>query len=181
MKLLFEDPNKSGTEYDVTFSTRQYAELHKRVRAGFIDFVVIVLLLGLGAAGLSYVTMNWLGPILPFLIFWLYFACFESSAKQATPGKIALRLVVTDAAGKRISFGRASWRCIGKLAVLITLGIGLIITMFDSQRRSLDDFVAQTRVYDLNKTADSKQISTRNNLIGLTVVLFKARDGQSHQ
>jgi uncharacterized RDD family membrane protein YckC len=172
VKLLLEDLNTSDAESKFTISSPQYADLHKRVWAGIIDLVVIVILLGLGAAGFSYLAIDWVTPKLPYLIFWLYFSYFESSAKQATPGKIAFRLAVTDVAGKRISFRRASLRCIGKVTVLITLCVGLIITMFDPQRRSLDDFIARTRVYDLNTTASSKRLSIRSNLIGLSVVLL---------
>ena len=41
---------------------------------------------------------------------WLYFACFESSSWQATPGKRLLGLRVADLTGARIGFGRATGR-----------------------------------------------------------------------
>jgi uncharacterized RDD family membrane protein YckC len=41
---------------------------------------------------------------------WLYWGLFESSAWQATLGKKALGLIVTDLEGRRINFGRASGR-----------------------------------------------------------------------
>jgi uncharacterized RDD family membrane protein YckC len=41
---------------------------------------------------------------------WLYWALMESSSWQATLGKKALGLYVTDLAGARVSFGRASGR-----------------------------------------------------------------------
>jgi len=41
---------------------------------------------------------------------WLYWGLFESSVMQATLGKKALGLIVTDLEGRRISFGRASGR-----------------------------------------------------------------------
>jgi uncharacterized RDD family membrane protein YckC len=41
---------------------------------------------------------------------WLYWALMESSAWQATLGKKALGLYVTDLVGARVSFGRASGR-----------------------------------------------------------------------
>ena len=42
-------------------------------------------------------------PII-IVVTWLYFALMESSARQATVGKIALGLFVTDLQGRRISF-----------------------------------------------------------------------------
>src|SRR5208283_990926 len=48
------------------------------------------------------------------LLQWLYFAYLESGEKQATWGKQALGLYVTDGAAERISFGRASGRFFAK-------------------------------------------------------------------
>ena len=45
----------------------------------------------------------------------LYFAIMESSSRQATLGKMVLGIVVTDMDGKRISFGRALGRNLGKI------------------------------------------------------------------
>ena len=47
---------------------------------------------------------------------WLYYALFESSSKQAAPGKMALGIVVTDYEGGRISFGKATGRYFLKLS-----------------------------------------------------------------
>jgi uncharacterized RDD family membrane protein YckC len=41
---------------------------------------------------------------------WPYFALLEASKLQGTPGKLALRLNVTDLDGRRVDFGRATWR-----------------------------------------------------------------------
>lgn len=53
-----------------------------------------------------------LGLTLPIT---LYFALFESSSWQATPGKRRLGLVVTDGRGRRLSFGRSFARSALKL------------------------------------------------------------------
>ncbi|MDH4224220.1 MAG: RDD family protein, partial [Deltaproteobacteria bacterium] len=52
---------------------------------------------------------------LTLLIDLIYFAGMESSAKQATLGKMALGMKVTDVNGNRISIGRAVGRFFGKL------------------------------------------------------------------
>lgn len=49
------------------------------------------------------------------LPFWLYYAGFQSSAWQATPGQRWLGLRVTDLAGGRLGFGRALVRAIATL------------------------------------------------------------------
>src|ERR1700678_2994711 len=63
---------------------------------------------------------------------WLYYALLESSIWQATLGKKALGLEVTDLAGARISFGRATGRYFARWLSAMTIGIGYI--MAESQR-----------------------------------------------
>ena len=53
--------------------------------------------------------------LLSFIATWLYFALMESSGKQATLGKMMVGIVVSDLAGDRISFGKASGRYFGKI------------------------------------------------------------------
>ncbi len=59
----------------------------------------------------------------------------ESSVKQGTLGKMALRLKVTDLDGQRISFGRASGRHFSKLASGMLLGIGFIMAGFTEKNK----------------------------------------------
>src|SRR5262249_36626750 len=54
------------------------------------------------------------GGLLGLVITWLYYALMESSSKQATIGKMALGLQVTDMEGKPVTFGRATGRYWGK-------------------------------------------------------------------
>ena len=80
------------------------------------------------------------------VIFWLYFAGFESSARQATPGKRFLGIMVTDMAGNRITFGAATGRCIGKFFSAVILGIGFIMIIFTNHKQGLHDKIAATLV-----------------------------------
>ena len=64
---------------------------------------------------------------------WLYFAGMESSSKQATLGKMALGIKVTDLQGNRISFWRATGRNFGKLVSVLGLGIGLLMVGFTTR------------------------------------------------
>jgi uncharacterized RDD family membrane protein YckC len=73
---------------------------------------------------------------------WLYFALLESSSWQATPGKKALGLYVTDLEGRRISFGRASIRYFGKIISGLTLGIGYVMAGFTERKQALHDIIA---------------------------------------
>ena len=81
-----------------------------------------------------------------FVIRWLYFALFESSAAQATLGKRAMRLRVTDLEGRRISFARATGRTFAKIVSAIILGIGFVMVAFTGRRQGLHDMMAETVV-----------------------------------
>lgn len=77
------------------------------------------------------------------LLQWLYFAYLESGEKQATWGKQALGLYVTDGAANRISFGRASGRFFAKIiSHMIPLGIGFIMAGFTEKKQALHDMIA---------------------------------------
>ena len=84
--------------------------------------------------------------LLRLILNWLYFAFFESSAWQATLGKKALGLEVTDLAGRRISFGRATGRFFGKILSWATLTIGFIMAGFTEKKQALHDILAGTLV-----------------------------------
>ena len=73
---------------------------------------------------------------------WLYFSLMESSSWQATLGKKALGLYVTDLNGNRISFGRASGRYFGKILSSLTLTIGYIMAGFTEKKQALHGMIA---------------------------------------
>jgi len=78
---------------------------------------------------------------------WLDYAWMESSEKQATLGKLALGLVVTNTEGRRISFGRASGRFFAKMITgLIPLGIGYIMAGFTERKQALHHMIASCLV-----------------------------------
>ncbi|HVM74696.1 MAG TPA: RDD family protein [Candidatus Saccharimonadales bacterium] len=78
---------------------------------------------------------------------WLYFAYLESGEKQATWGKQVIGIYVTDLAGNRISFGRASGRFFAKIVSgLIPLAIGYIMAGFTERKQALHDMIASCLV-----------------------------------
>jgi uncharacterized RDD family membrane protein YckC len=78
---------------------------------------------------------------------WLYFAGMESSGRQATFGKSAMSLQVTDLEGRRLSFGHATARFFSKIITgLIPLGIGYIMAGFTEKKQALHDMIAGTLV-----------------------------------
>lgn len=78
---------------------------------------------------------------------WLYYAYMESSTWQATLGKKALGLYVTDMEHRRISFARASGRFFGKIiSGHFTIYIGYIMAGFTAQKQALHDMMASCLV-----------------------------------
>ncbi|HET8924168.1 MAG TPA: RDD family protein [Candidatus Acidoferrum sp.] len=74
---------------------------------------------------------------------WLYHALMESSEWQATLGKKFLGLAVTDMAGQRVSFGRATGRHFAKIITnMVPLLIGYLMAAFTQKRQALHDMIA---------------------------------------
>lgn len=132
-----------------------YAGFWIRVGAYLIDFlimliplVIIEFLLGDGMATFNgtstsfWTTADTLTTILGIA----YFVYFESSPMQATPGKKALGLIVTDTSGNRITPLRALGRYLGKILSSIILLIGFIMVAFTERKQGLHDMLASTLV-----------------------------------
>ncbi|HEY6003864.1 MAG TPA: RDD family protein [Anaeromyxobacter sp.] len=86
------------------------------------------------------------GGLVAFVLGWLYFAVLESSGKQATLGKMAVGLAVTDGEGRPIGFGRATGRYFAKLLSAFPILIGFLLAGFTSRKQALHDMVAGTLV-----------------------------------
>ena len=77
---------------------------------------------------------------------WLYFAVMESSSRQATLGKLAMGLKVTDLNGRRITFARATGRFFAKALSYTILYVGFIMAAVSKQKQGLHDLIAGTLV-----------------------------------
>ena len=77
-----------------------------------------------------------------------YFAGMHASAKQATVGKMAFGIKVTDMYGARISVGRATGRYFATWLSAIILFIGYFMAAFTDRKRALHDMIASTLVVD---------------------------------
>jgi serine/threonine protein kinase/uncharacterized RDD family membrane protein YckC len=133
-----------------------YAGFWRRAGAAVIDnlilalpifavFVVAVIIVqpeteeaGLVVAGIL--------QVLSILIMWGYFAGLESSRHQATFGKRALGLRVTDDEGTPIGLWRATGRHFGKVVSALPLGIGYYIAGFTQKKQALHDLMARCLV-----------------------------------
>jgi uncharacterized RDD family membrane protein YckC len=141
----------------------RYGGFWIRVVAAIIDAIIVSVVLSplKFMFGLSALGMHGLhGPMaLPYLIFgggvfgllklagnWIYGALMESSSYQATLGKMAFGMKVTDLNGNRISFGRATGRHFAKFVSAIILFIGFIMVGFTERKQGLHDMIAGTLV-----------------------------------
>ncbi|MBI2036503.1 RDD family protein [Candidatus Microgenomates bacterium] len=129
-----------------------YAGFWKRFAAFLLDNIigaavggVMGLVIGLAVGG-STKTADILINILSVIVAWLYFALMESSSNQATIGKMALGIKVTDVNGNRISFARATGRYFAKIISTLILLIGYIMTAFTQKKQALHDIIAGTLV-----------------------------------
>jgi uncharacterized RDD family membrane protein YckC len=79
------------------------------------------------------------------VVVWLYYAVQESSSAQATVGKRAVNIIVTDLNGNRVGFGTASIRIIVK-SIPIVGSIGCVMIGFSANKQGLHDMAASTYV-----------------------------------
>jgi uncharacterized RDD family membrane protein YckC len=162
---LADSPEKHGDQNAVgSISARKpvvYAGFWFRAAAYFLDTSTLGFVLGATVLR-SILRSNHVGPsfqdawkfytsdspqatamlLLIQLASWLYFAAFESSPWQATPGKKVLGLRVTDLEGKRLSFIRASGRYFGKIISWLLFGIGFVMAGFTEKKQALHDMLA---------------------------------------
>jgi uncharacterized RDD family membrane protein YckC len=77
---------------------------------------------------------------------WLYFSIMESSRKQASLGKQALGIKVTNLNGESISFERATGRYFAKFISAVSLLVGYLMAAFTQKKQTLHDIIAKTLV-----------------------------------
>ncbi|HAG85466.1 MAG TPA: hypothetical protein DCL61_31045 [Cyanobacteria bacterium UBA12227] len=136
-------------------SALEYAGFGKRFLAALLDGIILSIInmivsfvIGavLGGSEGAALTVLSLTNLVGLLIAWLYYAVQESSAKQATIGKQALGIVVTDLQNQRISFIQATIRYFSKIISTIILLIGYLMALFTEKKQALHDIIAGTLV-----------------------------------
>jgi len=134
----------------------QYAGFWRRFAAYLIDGIVIAFALVqfrsflyiqlAQSVTLGFETLNqYLAgavSVMSLLFTWVYYSGMESSPLQATIGKLAVGLYVTDLQDQRVSFGRATGRHFGKILSGLILGIGYLMAGFTERKQALHDRLA---------------------------------------
>lgn len=147
--------------------TFEYAGLLRRFTAFLIDSVLLLLVIvivtlpaGVFYSGISRPdnisevltglfsmrpdsgVLRLFGILTGFLVSWLYYALFESSNMQASPGKKIAGMMVSGFTGTRISFDRATLRHFCKMISAVICFIGFFMISFTGKKQGLHDIIA---------------------------------------
>jgi len=157
---VFQQPVAQQPVYTQQPAGGRHAGFWIRLGAYLIDFIILmVVAFVIGALlGVSIFTgspdyyssgARWGSLAVFYLIFiiviWLYYAMQESSPAQATVGKRAVNIRVTDLDGNRIGFGKATARTIVKFIPIIG-PLGCLAIGFSDNKQGLHDWAAGTYV-----------------------------------
>lgn len=120
-----------------------YGGFWLRVVAAIIDSILLAVVQFVLALIIDDTAVR---SLINLILGWLYYSGMESSEKQATLGKLAMGLAVTDINGNRISFGKATGRYFAKIISALILLIGFIMVAFTEKKQGLHDMIAGTLV-----------------------------------
>ena len=117
------------------------------IAGGCVGGIIGMMIVGQGGATADVMfPARVAGNCLGIVVAWLYSAIMESSPRQATLGKMALGLIVTDENGERITFARASGRHFAKIISGLILLIGYMMAGWTERKQALHDMIAGTLV-----------------------------------
>ena len=95
---------------------------------------------------MSFAAIMGATALLTTIIAILYWSLMESSKYQATLGKMALGLRVSDVDGKNLDFVKSLIRNVCKIISGMIFGIGYIMAGFTEKKQGLHDMIAGTLV-----------------------------------
>lgn len=181
-----------------------YAGFWKRLLAALIDVIFVIIINLTISLSLQYlhrgtptgntqVSFSFL-RIWSIVFPWLYFGLMESSLQQATLGKQALGIIVTDIYGQKISFLRATKRHFAKIISVVILLSGYIIAVltgidfvriipglillisyiiaaFTEKKQTLHDLMAGTLVVNRGGVS-AKALGATILMVGLGVIFI---------
>jgi uncharacterized RDD family membrane protein YckC len=150
------DDSRLSDGLDATDFPLKPAGFWRRLAAYGIDYLIYIgimvicgVVLGIQAA----MTVDPAREVEPWIYWtvalgvgWLYWALFERTTWQATPGKRLLDIIVTDDSSERISFRRATGRHVARYLSFLVFGVGFLMIAFTSNKGGLHDILSGTRV-----------------------------------
>lgn len=113
---------------------------------------LVLLLVGAGGLWRGPGPFGWLTPVLlvltPFVLYWCYFAFFETIWKGQTPGKRVAHIRVIKESGRPINAFEAIARNLVRVVDFLPAlyGFGVVCMLLNQRNRRLGDFVAGTVV-----------------------------------
>ena len=138
-------------------SEPEYAGFGLRLAAWLIDSVmvripcfVLALVLALSTAlvtdktSVAFINLGLVFVVL--VVPALYAGVFESPRLQATPGKLLMKIRVTDMNGQRCRFARAFMRNLTFVLSDLTIGIGYLMVCWTKRQQCLHDKIARCLV-----------------------------------
>lgn len=171
-----------------TVSLEDYAGFWQRFGAWIIDYIILlvpssVIAVSMGAsqafehlmtqiqsgtpgatAAAEYAAAIRPASMIMIGIGFVYYVVFEASKWQATPGKMALSLRVTDMDGNRLSLGRSAARNAIRLLNAVTGLIPFafyIVVAFSQRKQGLHDMLAKALVLN-GRVTEARPASTRD-------------------
>jgi uncharacterized RDD family membrane protein YckC len=156
-------PNRAATAAGSESAPLVYAGLQLRIVAFILDLMVLTAFgMLFVAAAIAYILifegddpsdsaiLIAVGIVAFYLVVFVpsYHVILWNSRGQ-TVGKMAVHLKVVSRDGGRVSMGRSALRLVGYFASTAPLMLGLVMALFDRQRRTLHDHLAGTVVVEL--------------------------------
>ncbi|MFO1400092.1 MAG: RDD family protein [Steroidobacteraceae bacterium] len=128
-----------------------YAGFWRRTGAMIIDIAILYAVLFssaflIGIIGDKSGTLGGILSVLFLCAFFVYWAIFESSSRQATPGKMLMAIKVTNLHGERIGFWHALGRHFCRYLSALPLYIGFMAAGFTRRKQTFHDMIAGTLV-----------------------------------
>lgn len=139
-------------------SNYEYAGFGRRVAAHLLDVMIVgfatfcvaiaYAILGLPRTPESYSPeqLQRMGALIGYLCSAAYYVGMQCSETQATFGKMALGLFVTDESGNRLTLGRAAMRELLRFLCVLSLGVGYVAAAFSERRQGFHDMVSGSLV-----------------------------------
>ncbi|WHZ07448.1 MAG: Serine/threonine protein kinase [Cytophagales bacterium] len=164
-KTLTKKPNLMNATY-AGFWLRFVAVIIDGILIAIVRSLLVLPILGVMGIGLAHDVQHLdtedpssvlpiVGTIIAFagismlistVIWVLYYTLMESSKYQATVGKLALGLIVTDESGNKLDFAKALIRNLCKIISSMIMCIGYIMAGFTEKKQGLHDIIAKTLV-----------------------------------